>query len=76
MSGLAEAQFEPGSRGRVLKNKLGIKSKRLMDKVEREGQLQVIGELAGTYDADHRFTATDICNIHKIWLRQLPTFLN
>ncbi len=35
-SALPEAQFEPGSRDRVLKNKLGIKSKRLMDKVERE----------------------------------------
>ena len=67
-SALPEAQFEPGSHGRVLKNKLGIKSKRLMDKVEREEQLRVIGKLAGIYDADHRFTATDICNIHKIWL--------
>ena len=67
-SALTEAQFEPGSRGRVLKNKLGIKSKRWMDKVEREKQLRVIGELAGIYDANHRFTATDICNIHKIWL--------
>ena len=67
-SALPEAQFEPGSRDRVLKNKLGIKSKRLMDKVEREEQLRVIGKLAGIYDADHRFTATDICNIHKIWL--------
>jgi cell filamentation protein len=67
-SALIEAQFEPGSRGRVLKNKLGIKSKRWMDKVEREEQLRVIGKLAGIYDADHRFTATGICNIHKIWL--------
>ena len=71
ISALIEAQFEPGSRGRVLKNKLGIKSKRLMDKVEREEQLRVIGKLAGIYDADHRFTATDICNIHKIWLENV-----
>ena len=32
-SGLIEAQFEPGSRGRVLKNLLGIKRKREMDGV-------------------------------------------
>ena len=29
-SGLIEAQFEPGSHGRVLKDLLGIKSKREM----------------------------------------------
>ena len=34
VSGLIEAQFEPGSHGRVLKNLLGIKSKREMDQVE------------------------------------------
>jgi hypothetical protein len=31
-SGLIEAQFEPGSHGRVLKDLLGIKSKREMGK--------------------------------------------
>ncbi|CAH1904926.1 hypothetical protein NTGHW29_40003 [Candidatus Nitrotoga sp. HW29] len=31
---LTEAQFEPGSRGRVLKNFPGIRSKRLMDEME------------------------------------------
>jgi hypothetical protein len=35
-STLIEAQFEPGSRGRVLKNLLGIKSKREMDRVVQE----------------------------------------
>lgn len=29
-----EGEFEPGSRGRVLRNKLGIKSKREMDLIE------------------------------------------
>jgi hypothetical protein len=33
-SGLIEAQFEPGSHGRVLKNLLGIKNKRKMDQAE------------------------------------------
>lgn len=39
-SELREDQREPGSRGRVLKNLLGIKSKREMDRVE--GREQVI----------------------------------
>ncbi len=34
VSGLPEAQFEPGSSGRVLKNLLGIKNQREMDRVE------------------------------------------
>ena len=70
-SGLIEAQFEPDSHGRVLKNKLGIKSKRAMDKIEREKQLQAIESLSEIYDPNHRFTAADICNIHKIWLGKI-----
>lgn len=68
ISTLIEAQFEPLSRGRVLKNKLGIKSKRAMDKIEREEQLRAIEKLADIYDVNHRFTVADICNIHRIWL--------
>lgn len=70
MSSLIEAQFEPGSRGRVLKNKLGIKSKREMDEIEKEEQLMSIENLVDIYDVSYRFTAGDICNIHKIWLEK------
>jgi cell filamentation protein len=35
-----EGEFEPGSRGRVLKNLLGITSKREMDRVESEALVQ------------------------------------
>ncbi len=38
-SGLVEAQHEPGSRGRVLKNLLGIKTKREMDVVKEIDQV-------------------------------------
>ena len=65
-SGLEDA--EPGSRGRVLKNVLGIKKKREMDQVEAREQLRALEELASLYDQHHRFTAADICRIHKIWL--------
>ena len=67
-SALEEAQFEAGSRGRVLKNLLGIKSKREMDKVEAREQLRALDELVGIYGPSHRFTSADICKIHKIWL--------
>ena len=44
-SGLIEAQFEPGSQGRVLKNLLGIKSKREMDQAEVQEQFRALEEL-------------------------------
>ncbi len=65
---LPEAQFEPGSRGRVLKNKLGIKSKREIDKVEKQEQIRTLEELSGMFDEEYRFKSADICKIHKVWL--------
>lgn len=38
VSGLIEAQYQPGSRGRVLRNLLGITSKRKMDETEAREQ--------------------------------------
>ena len=67
-SGLEEARYEPGSHRRVLKNLLGIKSKRELDRVEGREQVSALEELAALYDEDHRFTAADVCRIHKIWL--------
>lgn len=68
VSGLIEAQFEPGSHGRVLKNLLEIKSKREMDQVEAGEQLRALEELIRIYDQNHRFTSADVRRIHKIWL--------
>lgn len=67
-SGLPEAQFEPGSRKRVLKNMLGTKSKREMDSIEAQEQLRALEVLSGIYAIDHKFTAADISGIHRIWL--------
>ena len=67
-SGLIEAQHEPGSRGRVLKNLLGIKKKREMDIAEAREQLRAMADLVVLCDRNHRFTASDICNMHRIWL--------
>jgi len=65
---LIEAQFEPGSQNSVLKNLLGIKKKKEMDALEAEEQLRTLTELVKEYDLKHRFTAKDICAIHKAWI--------
>lgn len=65
---LIEDQFEPGSREQVLKNKLGITNPDEMDRREKEEQLRAMDELTDLFDRDHRFTAADICKIHKMWL--------
>ena len=67
-SGLLEAQFEPGSRGKVLKNLRGITSKREMDVAEAQEQLRTLRELMKIFGVHHRFTAADVCSIHKLWL--------
>ncbi len=73
-SGPAEAQFEPGSRGRVLRNLLGIRRKREMDQVEAREQLRALNELIAIYDERHRFTAADVRRIHTIWLGRVYTW--
>ena len=68
---LVEAQFEPGSRGRVLRNLLGIRGKRQMD-VREALQLEAATDWAIRHvAADQRFTANDICRWHKQWLGDL-----
>lgn len=66
-----EAEFEPGSRGRVLRNKLGIVRVREMQQAESEALLAVEGWLLSHYSADHRFTAEDVRAIHRAWLGEI-----
>lgn len=67
-SGLEEAQFEPGSRRRVLKNRLGITSKQEMDDAEALALEKAMDELVRKYGEPHRFTAADIRECHRTWL--------
>lgn len=63
-----EAEFEPGSRGRVLRNLLGITRVRDMNLAESQA-LEIAQDLAlDRFDSDHRFTAQDICDLHALWL--------
>ena len=68
VSGLTEARFEPGSDGRVLKNLRGIKSSAEMDAAEATALIKVMDRLIRMYDEAHRFTASDICKFHRLWL--------
>ena len=68
---LTEAQFEPGSRGRVLKNILGIRSKRAMDEMEATKLADATDWVIRHVAADQRITAADICQWHKQWLGEM-----
>ena len=67
----AEAQFEPGSRGRVLRNRLGIRLVRQMVQAESERLLDATERLLDDIGVDQRFTADDICRMHRLWLGDL-----
>jgi len=71
VSGLAEAQFEPGSNEQVLKNRLGIKSPKDMDDAEARALERTMAGLVGQYNEKHRFTVADIRVIHKSWLGEI-----
>ena len=66
-----EAEFEPGSRNRVLRNLLGIRSVREMDREETLALTRAQDNFNRTYSADHRFTANDIFEFHRTWLGEI-----
>ena len=63
-----EAEFEPGSRGRVLRNLRGIRSVRELARAESRALLDAQERLVEMYSPGHRFTAADIREIHRVWL--------
>lgn len=67
----AEAEFEPGSRGRVLRNLLGIRSAREMAFRESEALLAATKRLIDDTETDHTFTAADIRSMHRTWLGKI-----
>jgi cell filamentation protein len=71
VSGLIEAQSEPGLRGGVLKNKLGIRSRRSMDNAEAAALRRTMDELVRKYDESHRITAADVRVMHRSWLGRI-----
>lgn len=65
-----EAEYESGSRKRVLKNKLGIRSKVMMDQTEAEALALVKNRYftEGMITQETVFTAHLIQRMHNEWL--------
>lgn len=63
-----EAEFEPGSRGRVLRNLQGIHSIRAIQQAESAALLTATNQMIDGTTQDHRFTAVEICDMHRQWL--------
>ena len=66
-----EAEFEPGSRGRVLRNLRGIRSAREIERRETEALFSATQRLIDQTRPEQRFTAGDICGAHKLWLGEI-----
>ena len=66
-----EAEMQPGSRERVLRNRLGITSKRDMDQHEFEALFRMQSTMLQTVTAETRFNAQIICRMHRDWLGEI-----
>ena len=66
-----EAEFEPGSRGRVLRNLRGIRSVREMERRETEALFSATQRLIDETRPEQRFMASDICGAHRLWLGEI-----
>ena len=63
-----EGQFQPGSDGQVLLNKLSIVDLAEMDQVELELLNQLTGLLIAELAVNHIISVSDICEWHRRWL--------
>lgn len=63
-----QAEFEPGSRGRVLRNRLGLQRVRDIQQAESDALLKVQEWAIGHFSVAHRFKADDIALLHRRWL--------
>ncbi len=71
VSGLVEAQYEPGSKDTVLRNLLEIIDPDEMDRVEARALAKTTDILIREYDQEHQFCAADICHFHKTWMGEV-----
>src|SRR5258706_11970874 len=67
----SEGEMEPGSRGRVLRNRLGIKCKSEADQVEFELLLAAQEIWLKRVTDETRFTARILCQMHADWLGKI-----
>lgn len=67
----SQAEFEPASRGRVLRNQLGIRSSREMARRESKALVFATQRLIDETRVDQRFTAGDVQHMHRLWLEEI-----
>lgn len=63
-----EAEFQRGSRRRVLRNHLGIVRVHHMEEAESQALLLVQDMALERYGPEHRFTAKCLRDLHRLWL--------
>jgi cell filamentation protein len=63
--------FQPGSKGKVLSNLLGITSMRAMEEAELASAIKAEHALMGLYGQHHTFTRGDIDRIHRLFLGKI-----
>ena len=66
-----EAGMEPGSGGRVLRNRLGIKKKTEIDQIELEHLLATQELWVAHVDYHTVFSASMLCQMHQDWLGKI-----
>lgn len=66
-----EAEFQPGSRSRVLRNRLGITSVRELERRESAALLNATQQRIDETLVDQRFTASEIRRMHQQWLGEI-----
>ncbi len=66
--GNVEAQFEPGSGGYVLANKLGIADPKEMDDIELDLLVRLQKDVTSSVKADQPITVADLREWHHRWL--------
>jgi cell filamentation protein len=64
----SESEFQPGSRGRVLRNFLGITRVREIEEAETQALAAAQMAARTIYGRNHRFTPADIRRLHRMWL--------
>lgn len=67
----SEAEIQPGSRGRILRNKLEITRKCDMDRAEYEALLREQERYLSLIGPDTRFTAELLRQMHRDWLGEI-----
>jgi len=73
-SGNIEAQFEPGSDDRVLRNLLGIRDPAVMDDVELGLFTRLCMAIPGWVGRDQTLAVRDVMEWHRVWLQSVYTW--